>query len=160
MNNNAINILLNCLMCEKSLYEQYYDLSCQKKDAIMSSDISQLDALLEQEQKLSAKVAALEEKRRSIILSITDNESITISEIIEIVENEKQKQQLLELMQDFQKTMEKNKHINDINHELIKSNLNYIRYMLNTVLEEENTYGHNGMENSGTQKLNIFDQRV
>lgn len=155
-----INELIYFLIEEKNIYDKYLALSIKKKDAIIKGDITSLDIVISEEKNIYNEITSLEEKRKLIISEISDDENITISEIANMTNDKIFIDKVNSLVSEFQKTIKEISVINQINQSLIKRNLNYIGYMINTVMTDDTIYNYNGLEETPSQKLNIFNKRV
>ncbi len=153
----AIDELINCLAMEKDIYQNCLNLSLLKKDAIIKGDINNLDKIVDDERSLVITISSLEEKRLKIVSRISGDENITVADVIKIVQDDGQKHRLLALVQGFDGIIEECRSINSTNYSMIKNNLNYISFMMNSILSGDKTYGG---KKTGGQKINIFDERV
>lgn len=155
----AIDELIRCLCIEKDQYQNCLKLSLLKRDAIIKGNTNSLDEIINEEKILVDGISDLEEKRRQIVLKHFGNENMTITEIIGLLDDKEQKEKLGSLTEEFCKLIDECRSINNLNHSMLKRNLNYINYMMSFIMAEENTYSlDSGGE--GRQKINIFDKRV
>lgn len=154
-----INELIHCLIEEKSIYNKYLALSGLKQDAVIKCNITGLEKIIEEENMILNEMSLLENKRSVIVSGISDNKNITVAEIACITKDEGLKNRLNSHVTELKEIIEKIKEVNQTNCFMIQCNLNYIDYMLNSVMTEDSTYSCNGTEGL-KQKLNIFDKRV
>lgn len=163
-----VNELIQCLQDEKELYIKINELSLLKKEAIIKADIGEIEKIVDSEKLLLEKITLVETKRINVAeqisqhLQINDNQVFTVTEIIKRIDNPKLKARLLSIFNELSIIINRQKDLNKINQSLLGENLNYIKFMMDTIIFGNNdlTYGYEGNGSNLKQKVNIFDQRV
>lgn len=156
--------LLIILQKELNIYQQLLKISESKTDIIKDDRVSELDALVKQEEIFIAEVIGLEKNRLSLVRRICkelglSEESLGISELSRHVT---QKEELLNFKEEITKILKELKRSNDLNNKLIKNSLEYINFAVNlaTGASENNLiYEQKGQTNIRGQK-NIFDIKL
>jgi flagellar biosynthesis/type III secretory pathway chaperone len=163
---NRIKDLINCLIVEKCLYEKAIELSEAKKEIIMKNDFLKLDSIVEKETSLINDIKKIEQKRDKLCSEISeylgiDGQKATLSDIIEKADDVQCKNRLRQLLDEFGSIIKTYRDLNDTNKNLIEKTLQYIEFMLEKVLKQDNNVTYGKEVNSGVvQEINIFDQRV
>ncbi len=139
---SLVEELLEILSQEKEEYEALYTLSCDKRDAIVEKDISLLENISNNEQEISSKLRGLERKRLDIIKDMSvvlghDNESLTVSGIIELLDKQPKEKEALRSAKDnlidaagrMQFMNEQNKMLLEQAVEMVEFDLNLLKGM-------------------------------
>lgn len=158
--NKAIKELICCLSKEKKIYEQYFSLTDKKIEAIKKADMDMFSAVFSEEKDILDKILLIEGDRSKIISKLSDKENVTISEISKMTNDVKLKNELDAVVDDFQELIHNLKEKNKICSILLQHNINYINYIINSIVTGEGTYGYGGKDENTKQKLNIFDKKV
>lgn len=134
---SLIENLLTNLSEERNGYEKLYELSAEKRSAIVDKNISVLEAVSEKEQNVSSLLRNLEKKRLSIIKDMSvvlghDNENLTVSRIIELMDKQPEEQQRLiearDLLVDAAGRMQ---FMNEQNRMLLEQAMEMVEFDLN-----------------------------
>lgn len=158
--NRLVKELTQCLINEKKLYENYYLLVCRKIEITQKNDIDLFSQIINEEKVLLSKILLLEEKRSKLISMISDKSDVTISDISAMINNSFLKKEINVVIKEFSELINKIKEKNETCNNMIQLNINYINFMLSSVMTEDNTYSYNGKDENKKQKLNIFDKKV
>jgi flagellar biosynthesis/type III secretory pathway chaperone len=163
-----IDKIMDLLTELKGTYEKIYDLSKQKQESIIAGDAQTVSGIVKQEWALLSDASDLEKQREDIIDSEfaewkKNGRQFTINDLIEVTPREI-KGQMKELATEFMGLIEKQKKINKENQSLIELHLEYVDYMVNTVLKEpqiSNIYGTSGaVEEADMSSRGIIDNQA
>lgn len=137
---SLVEELLKVLSKEREEYEVLYGLSCDKRDAIVEKDISLLENISDSEQQVSFRLRELEKSRISIMKDMSvvlghDNESLTVSEIVGLLEKQPEERAALESARDdlvdaagrMQFMNEQNKMLLEQAVEMVEFDLNLLK---------------------------------
>lgn len=157
---SLIESLVEVLQEQTEIYKDLLKQSQQKTEMIVKNDIEEIKISTEKEEGTIRKIAKLELKREDVIkqiaavLKVSENQ-IKISDLIQVLEKAPTDQKLLqqtqtemlEVLQELQKTNEKNK-------QLIKQSLDYIDFSVNLIQTSQNasttSYNSGGMSRYGS----------
>ena len=161
--------LIDNLQNLKNIYQKIFDISLQKKQAIIDGDIQAVSEIVKQEWELLFEISNLEEERMRItrkILTENDvdpNESVSLSDM-ERYADEGETRALKETAGELKTLIAEQKKINNENKGLIDLHFEYMDYMVNIVLKEpqvSNIYGSSGeIPNDDTENRAIIDNQV
>jgi flagellar biosynthesis/type III secretory pathway chaperone len=148
------------------VYEQLYDLSQQKQQSIIANDSGRVNEIVKDEWALVNKASDLEKKRNELVelhFGKGDGTQVTLDDVLSkaaAAEKEALKAEAGRLRD----ILEKQKKINQENQALIDLHLEYVDYMVNTVLKEpqiSNIYGNSGtVEESEASNRGIIDNEA
>lgn len=158
--NSLVKELTQCLINEKKLYENYYLLVCRKIEATSKNNIESFSKIINEEKVLLNKILELEEKRTKLISMISDKSDATISDISAMINDSELKNEINIVIKEFNELINKIKEKNETCNSMIQLNINYINFILSSVMTEDSTYSYNGKDENKKQKLNIFDKKV
>ncbi len=161
----SVEQLVQTLDKEAEIYRELLDLSGQKREAIKTQNIDQLEKMVNLEQGLVVSLFKLEELREKVV------DKIMREEKIEFVENVTQLAQLLKT-EDRNKVVEsKNKllvlvkNVSDesrFNNKMLEDKLELINFNINLLAQtgaDSGRYDKKAVNEDGERK-NLFDVRV
>ena len=134
---SLIEDLLETLSKEKDGYERLYNLSLEKRNAIVDRDVSVLENVSDREQDISTDLRNLEKRRLRLIKDMAvvlghDNEELTVTRIIELLSKQpKEQKQLTEardLLVDSEGRMQ---FMNEQNRMLLEQAMDMLEFDLN-----------------------------
>jgi flagellar biosynthesis/type III secretory pathway chaperone len=142
--NGFYDTLQELLAQEKALYEQAVKLSRDKKEAVLGNKVAELDLLVRSEQKLISDLQAAEQRRMVSIHEFTaklgiDPAAVTLAAMVESAPESRRKP-LAEVHGALRETLETLLALNDENRVLVEAQLQYTRYMLSVLTEEDATH--------------------
>lgn len=162
--------LLNLIMtveAEKEKYEQVYAVSQRKRDTIIAGNADELETIVRLEKALDKEISALEQKRLGLIERIAAEKGVDADEVnvAAIAENGYPElyTRLKTFQTDFIELLKKQMALNDINKQLLETQLQYIEVFLDSVANSgniNNTYGNNGMDADASQRSGLIDQKI
>lgn len=150
-------------------YEEYtllYDTVKAKQKAIIDNDIQLLADILRQEQAIIEKIEELEAARQEILNKLAQkegresNKPLSFSELMELVPGERD--ELVQLKDNFLQLLDKLQEINQENRELIEHSLKITETSLEFIREATgrvNLYSSRNDESS-VQTEHIVDKRI
>ncbi len=163
-----IDKIMELLTELKEVHEKLYDLSTKKQEAIIASDAERVNGIVKQEWVLLSEAGDLEKAREEIIDSEfaewqKNGRQFTMQDLIEVTPPD-MKPQMKSLAAGFSELVEKQKRINHENQSLINLHLEYMDYVVNTVLKEpqiSNIYGTSGaVAESEITNRGIYDSQA
>lgn len=97
---SLIDDLLTTLSKEKDGYEKLFELTKEKRSAIVNKDISVLEGMTEKEQEVAAVLRNLEKRRLALMKDMAvvlghDNENLTVTAIIGFLDKQPEEQEKL-----------------------------------------------------------------
>lgn len=161
--------VIDNLQSLKNIYQKMFDISLQKKQAIIDGDIQAVSEIVKQEWELLSEISNLEEDRIQIIHKILIENNVDPNESISLLDMEQyaaegESSVLKETAEELKGLIDAQKKINNENKGLINLHLEYMDYMVNIVLKEpqvSNIYGSSGeIPNDDTENRAIIDNQV
>ncbi|HBU12469.1 MAG TPA: hypothetical protein DEB31_07000 [Clostridiales bacterium] len=148
------------------VYREIYALSEKKQEHIIANDAEAVNEIVKEEWKLLAKAGELEDKRISLVqefLGKGKDSSSSLQDLMAAAPPDK-RQELEFVSKDLKNLLEKQKQINEENRSLIELHLEYMDYMVNTVLKEpqvSDIYGNSGVvADANTANKGIIDNEA
>lgn len=150
-------------------YEEYtrlYEIVKNKQEAIINNDIQELAEILKEEQAIIEKIEELEAARQEILNKLAQkegresNKPLSFSELMELVPGERD--ELVQLKDNFLQLLDKLQEINQENRELIEHSLKITETSLEFIREATgrvNLYSSRNDESS-VQTEHIVDKRI
>lgn len=161
--------VIDNLQSLKDIYQKMFDISLQKKQAIIDGDIQAVSEIVKQEWELLSEISNLEEDRIQIIHKILIENNVDPDESVSLLDMEQyaaegESSVLKETAEELKRLIDAQKKINNENKGLINLHLEYMDYMVNIVLKEpqvSNIYGSSGeIPNDDTENRAIIDNQV
>ena len=161
--------VIDNLQSLKDIYQKMFDISLQKKQAIIDGDIQAVSEIVKQEWELLSEISNLEEDRIQIIHKILIENKVDPDESVSLLDMEQyaaegESSVLKETAEELKRLIDAQKKINNENKGLINLHLEYMDYMVNIVLKEpqvSNIYGSSGeIPNDDTENRAIIDNQV
>lgn len=140
-------------LCE--VYDKLYSLSLKKQEYIVKNDAEGVNEIVKEEWDLLNDVSDLENERSVAVAKCFPPDSrqeATVQNLVSIA-TPSQKQELEQVSDRLKDILDKLKKTNAENRSLIELHLEYVDYMVNTVLKEpqlSNIYGNSGTVEDGT----------
>lgn len=134
---SLIEELLTTLSEEKDNYEKLYELAFKKRNAIVDKDISVLENVSNEEQDVSSFLRNLEKKRLRLIKDMSvvlghENENMTVTRIIELMEKQpKEQQQLIDAKDALVDAAGRMQFMNEQNRMLLEQAMEMVEFDLN-----------------------------
>lgn len=134
---SLIDELIDVLENEEKEYQDLILLSREKTPVIVKGDLEKLQKITDAEQIVIGKINKLEKKRTEVAKDIAlvlarDEETLKISDIIEILEKQPEEQKrLVEVYEKLKDTLNKISTVNEMNKSLINESLDFIGYNMN-----------------------------
>lgn len=140
----------------------------EKKQAIISNDVKQVNQLVMGESKLVKQVADLEQQRIAICEQFLVAKGyrpslrITVAELSRLIFNAEEKQALLAAQQRLVEVIGQLKQLNESNQLLLQQSLQFIEYSIDLMAgpdQEDWMYKQPG-QSSGSARAGMFDTRA
>lgn len=144
------------------------ELASKKTDILVSGSIDKIGELIQQEQDARLELERAEKQRCDLMDKIAqlwgfdDGVNTTISNMIDRV-SEPFAARLKSRSQQLKEQLDAYKEINQVNHELLESNLNYVNYMINAIMDQQApsvTYGLDGNMEPKKSGYGFFDNKA
>ncbi|MDL2273049.1 flagellar protein FlgN [Oscillospiraceae bacterium OttesenSCG-928-G22] len=167
MVNGLITKLVELLSRERDLYREILELSKKKQDVVASGNIEELDEVVKKEQLLLVRLGDLERKRKGAIEEIAAAiskapDDLVLSDLLPHCSAE-QKAEIETVQSELQETLREQIELNEINHKLINSKLQYINFTIDMMSggQATNNYGASGKEQGKDgRSINIIDHKA
>lgn len=123
-------------------HRQLLELGKQKKSALIKGDLDRLSGVIQEESRVIREISQLESERQKEVSRFLDQknihvDSITMSDIIDMVDDERQKNMLRTVQEELYGVMAELRELNQLNRELIEQSLDYVNYSLELMTEED-----------------------
>lgn len=153
---------------EKTVYNELLRLSKIKKDILIKNDVDELNKIILKEKEANKKIIALERKRELSVEKIAkhygkQSVDVTLDFITDMAQG-MMKKQLMDLKDNFTLLLKELSDSNDINKDLINTQLDYTAFCLDVMTQSTNTsetYNNaGGVNDDKKQRIGIIDQKV
>jgi Mg2+ and Co2+ transporter CorA len=159
-----ITILEKLEKMHKSLLEHAY----RKTELVKNNDMDELDQMLKIEQSHVAAIEQLESQRQQKVVEYFQSKGIevssvpTITELLEAVEDEEERQKLADVRNRLLKLVENLKIQNDLNQQLIFNSLQLVNITLNMLRPqpEEFNYSEKTVRSGNVLRKSMFDSQA
>jgi len=158
--------LIELLETQKELYSNLLDLSISKKDAIVKTNVNELDNIVKAEQILLLRLGEVESKRQRLIEQIAKEYKVNKEEVnLEFVLNQlnsSQKNKVMDIRGQFINILDDITKYNNVNKKLLEKQLSFVSMTLNAITGSGNTidYNQEGELNKIPPKISIIDEKV
>jgi flagellar biosynthesis/type III secretory pathway chaperone len=164
---SSLQQIADILERECQLYSVLLDLSRKKTQVIVDARISELEKLVEAEQRLIFELGDLEDKREEWVADFArqqgmEPKDITISYIASLAEGAL-KDRLKQLQEIIYDIIDRQKQVNQVNERLIRNNLEFIDFSLGVIAGREQAggvYKKTGETGSKHQGYSLIDKKV
>jgi len=151
---------------EATLYSQILSIGRQKTDIIIKGKVTELAALVEQEQDIVSQLAKLELSRDYVSSLLhkelnLSNKEVTLTELFNHVQGS-HASSLMTRQEKLLDILKRVKDVNDENGKLINNSLEYIEFSIN-VLSNATNPGNNYNQvgyTAGAGKSSMFDMKL
>jgi len=157
-----IEEIINILKQEMKLYKDLVRLSDEKKNAIISGKVDEIDKIIKIEQNIVFDAGQLEKLReRSVdqycVINGLKRENINLTELGKTL-GDAAKNQLEKVQGELQSILGDLKNINDQNGALIKQSLEFIDFSINLITSTQ--IDSTSLYEEGKQSKRIFDAKA
>jgi len=168
---SMIDSLIEDMNKENSLYLELYGYAKEKTNAIVSSDVESLQAILKYEQALINKINAVEEDRLAVVDEICrvlhlSPKDVKVERIVKLLEKRpREHDRLEESYLALKRTVKSLMQINENNKTLLKASMEMIEFDINvarsaTLAPQTANYGKSATEASVmTSAIGSFDAK-
>ena len=160
----GISKLIEILKDENKIYQDILTLTNAKTEMIAQENMSEISNIAKQEEEYIKEAKLIEYKREDQITAIEKSLDIDkisdISSLLNYVDDDNIKKQLIETQRQFTNTLNELKRVNKMNNTLIQDALEYIALSVNlmTGATTDGKYGRNTAETEvQTHHKNMFD---
>lgn len=158
---SLIEELITTLDRENNEYEKLLELSKKKSDVIAARNITELEKITDEEQRVVTDIGILDAKRAEVTKDIAnvlnkDVESMKISVLVGLLSGQpKEKERLSRVHDKLKSTVSAVRTLNENNKQLIEQSLEMVEFDLNMIRSmrqapETNNYGRGAMSVGGT----------
>lgn len=162
--------LLEVLNEEQEQYEQLIELAQRKTDALVASEIVTIQEIAEEEQAVVEVIGRCEKRCDEVIKDMgivlgRDTQSLTVSELIDMLEKQpKEQAQLREVYRELGQTAKRMKACNDKNRMLVEQALELVEFDLTLfrslrMAPETANYSKDATSASQPKGAGRFDQK-
>ncbi len=153
-------------------HHQLIELGKQKKDSLIKGKLDELKNIIDQETGIIKEITHLENERQKTIALILKShhwdrqEEITMSRLIDLIDDFAQKKMLRSLQQELSSIMLELRDINQLNRQLIEQSLEYVNQSIELLTEaqEPATYDRPSSGSDGNRDKrsggSIFDTKA
>ncbi|MBO6215565.1 MAG: flagellar protein FlgN [Lachnospiraceae bacterium] len=133
---SLVEELLGILETEKKGYDQLFDLSVSKREAIVNRDLQKLESTAEKEQLIADSLKNLENKRVRVLKDMAvvlgkDGENLTVTQVIDMLKKQPEEQKALTKARDvLVESASKMQFMNNQNEVLLKQALELVEFDL------------------------------
>lgn len=144
------------LKTELKVLEALRDISFEKTDIIVKNEITRIQEITAQEEKLSNMIKTLEKERQILFDTWGIAKDTPISLVIDNLPEDARL--LTDIKEDMSGVIEELGERNTLNNDLIKENLDWIDFNMNliTSIDSNPSYG----DEKKNRSINIFDKKV
>lgn len=158
---HIINILKDLVKAQKGLLE----ISIQKTEEIKAGQVDQLQATLVKERKVLHNIEQIESKRIEAVNQwfveySLPLEQATITEMLENLINEHDKNQLEIVATDLTETILKLKQQEQLNQALIQQSMQFVQLSLDLLSPSITNMNYSGKKETNQIKRSMFDSQV
>lgn len=158
--------LIMALEKEEEIYEDILELSLKKKKSIIDGDIKKLEEIVNKEKALAMSLIKLDNIRIKIVNEILKENNIesveNITELSEYIDMESKKE-ILKLKGNLNKVIKKVRNENELNNDLVKQQLDYIKFnvdLMTNINLGSNNYGKKAKDDVKKGRKNLFDAKI
>lgn len=164
--------LIKILNEELKLYKAMLKFSTEKSDALKERDLEKVAKLTSEEELILKEILIYEKKRTEALKNllqtdISEDNQINVTKILNKLNDDTLKKELLEVKEKLKQTIEDLKIINNTNEKMIKDTLDIINYsfkIISKVTGQAATYSKEKIKgksdkNSLSQQSMIFDKK-
>ncbi len=148
------------------MYQAIFELSLQKREVLVRSNVPELETIMKQEENICFEVTRLEKIRKSImqelaaIYDITDS-NVTLSQLVEMADQD-EIGNCKNVEQDLTSIIFKISEVNNVNKELVEQGLLMVNYSLNLLAQSavDPTYHPNEKASFSVPGKSLFDSKA
>lgn len=149
----------------KKNHDQMLDLSKQKTEYVKKSEMKQLQTLLLKERKVLRIVEQQEQKRMEAVDAWLHNQDMgtdeaTVTNMLNFVENEQDKQTLKHVSLQLAETIVKLKQQEKLNHDLITQSMQFVQLSMNLLQPSIQNMNYGKKDDAGSIKRSVFDSKA
>lgn len=146
-----IHALKNGLVKEKEVYSQLLRLARNKTEALIKNDLETIEAILKSESEALKKLGELNTLQTGTLSKIAEKMALSqqpnLSEIIEMTDNEQDRQTLVAIQNDFHTLIKELRTQNEQNQRLLETQLQYTSFCIELMTQNDavgDLYGSSG----------------
>lgn len=144
--------ILQNLKSQIDYFSQIYELCEREKQFIIENNVEEISEIVEQLRGLNKKTIKEENSRIELIKNSSEfsgKEDVALEDIINICTDAKIKDELIKAKMELGEIFKKQKELNELLNQMLRSNLDYCEYMVNALSGEispNNLYSSDGSE--------------
>lgn len=164
-----IEPIIDVLRQLEASHVEMLELGEMKQQAIISNKVDVLIQLTHHESKLVKRIEQIEAERLEQVHRFLEGRGIksrlnlTISELSRLVFDPEEKRLLLQVQSSLTDVLQKVKHLNEVNQQLIQQSLSYLDFVIETMSfhsESDATYQNPSEKSYGMTRSGMFDTRA
>lgn len=154
--------LIGALSEEKAVYEELVELAEEKRDAVYKKDLERLDSVVRREQGAVMRLGHWEKQRLSCLEALKDRPGSPTLLFLAETAPPAERDALLKVHEELSGLIDTLRKTNAGNKALIESRLEYVRFVLDVLNEDQTTgvYGAGGVNPIGGGGKKILDKKV
>ena len=161
-----VNQLVMALEKEEEIYQDIFDLSLKKKQAVIDGDVKNLEKIVNKEKALAMSLIKLDNIRVRIVNEILKANGVdSVENITELSEyiDPKAKEKILRLKSKLNHVIKKVRNENELNKDLVAQQLDYIQFNIDLMTNIDlgsNNYSKEANDNVKKGRKNLFDAKI
>ncbi len=154
--------LIGALSEEKAVYEELVELAEEKRDAVYKKDLERLDSVVRREQGAVMRLGHWEKQRLSCLEALKDHPGSPTLLFLAETAPSAERDALLKVHEELSGLIDTLRKANAGNKALIESRLEYVRFVLDVLNEDQTTgvYEAGGINPIGGGGKKILDKKV
>lgn len=155
----SVEVILSTLEKLEKMHKSLLELSYKKTELIKMGNMDGLDQLLKDEQAHVAAISQLEQQRQNVVKEylktkgIVSSELLTVAQVIEVADTEREKQTLSDARKRLLLTIEDLKWQNDLNQKLTFQSLQFVNMTLDLLRPRPDQITYTKTEVNGNRKV-------
>ncbi|MDL2289325.1 flagellar protein FlgN [Clostridia bacterium OttesenSCG-928-F22] len=163
-----IQKLKKAMLEEREIYQDLLHKAEEKQTALVENNTQAINEILEYETTVIGTLKGSNKETQSILEDIQQEFQLeqlpSLTDLINIVETEADKQQLRELQDDFREIVQELSDRNQLNQRLIETQLQYTAFNLEILTQGQalgDTYSQSGeIKESNTERVGLIDHKA
>ena len=157
--------IIHALESLVNIHGSFIDLSKEKTELIKKSKTDELQSLLNKERMRIQKLEQAESKRQQAVKQWmndrnVDDETLTITEIIDMVQDQKDKDRLEKVTISLTKHLTELKQQEALNNALIQQSMQYVQYHLQLLQPTIDDYNYGETQTQKESRRSVFDSKA
>ena len=162
---NGISLLIEILQKEKAEYEKILMLSKKETKTIQEGNPKEIEEITQKQNEILSRCEDLQKQREKVVLKIKESQEkqdVTLSDLIECLENPWQRDEIIKIQKDLKRITTQQSLINRTNNALLRSNMEYVQFAIKVLQESLASNFYTPVKNSSSKTGNssFIDQKA